>query len=344
VLAAIQRAADEAGRLFALSLAAQGSCQIGGNLSTNAGGVNVLRYGNAREQVLGLEVVLPDGRVWDGLRALRKDNTGYDLKQLFLGAEGTLGVITAAVLKLQPKPTASATAWIAVQSPARAVQLLVQLRRQVGERISAFELVSRPCLDAVLKLVPAIRDPLPRAHPWYVLAEFADAGEASALAAQVERALAGCPELVDDAVLASSTSQSQALWKIRETIPEAQFSNVKHDVSVPVSRVPELIARAGAALLASFPGQPVYCFGHIGDGNIHYNVGDQALLARRGEVNRVVYDAVAALGGSISAEHGLGQLKREEIARYKAPLELELMRALKRALDPRDVMNPGKVL
>jgi FAD/FMN-containing dehydrogenase len=177
-----------------------------------------------------------------------------------------------------------------------------------------------------------------------VLAEIADAGQAAALTAQVEQALADCPELADDAVLASSTSQSQALWKIRETIPEAQFFNVKHDVSVPVSRVPELIARAGAALLASFPGQPVYCFGHIGDGNIHYNVGDQALLARRGEVNRVVYDAVAALGGSISAEHGLGQLKREEIARYKAPLELELMRALKRALDPRDVMNPGKVL
>ncbi len=344
VLAVIQRAADEAGRLFPLSLAAQGSCQIGGNLSTNAGGVNVLRYGNAREQVLGLEVVLPDGRVWDGLRALRKDNTGYDLKQLFIGAEGTLGVITAAVLKLYPKPTASATAWVAVQSPARAVALLAQLRRHVGERISAFELVSRRCLEAVLKHAPAMRDPLLRAHPWYVLVEIADAGEEAALAAQVEQALAECSKLVDDAVLASSTSQSQALWKIRETIPEAQFSNVKHDVSVPVSKVPELIARAGSALESAFPGAPVYAFGHIGDGNIHYNVGDQALLARRGEVNRLVYDAVASLGGSISAEHGLGQLKREEIARYKAPLELELMRALKRALDPQGLMNPGKVL
>ena len=344
VLAAIQQAADAAGRLFALSLAAEGSCQIGGNLSTNAGGVNVLRYGNAREQVLGLEVVLPDGRVWDGLRSLRKDNTGYDLKQLFLGAEGTLGVITAAVLKLHPQPTASATAWIALQSPARAVALLAHLHQRLGERISAFELVSRLCLEAVLEHAPAMRDPLPRAHPWYVLAEFADSGHAAALAAQVQPPLADCPELADDAVLASSTSQSQALWKIREAIPEAQFFNVKHDVSVPVSRVPELIERAGSALQASFPGQPVYCFGHIGDGNIHYNVGDQALLARRGEVNRVVYDAVAALGGSISAEHGLGQLKREDIARHKAPLELELMRALKKALDPRDVMNPGKVL
>ena len=344
VLAAIQQAADAAGRLFALSLAAEGSCQIGGNLSTNAGGVNVLRYGNAREQVLGLEVVLPDGRVWDGLRALRKDNTGYDLKQLFIGAEGTLGVITAAVLKLHPQPTASATAWIALQSPARAVALLAHLHQRLGERISAFELVSRLCLEAVLEHAPAMRDPLPRAHPWYVLAEFADSGHAAALAAQVQQPLADCPELADDAVLAASTSQSQALWKIREAIPEAQFFNVKHDVSVPVSRVPELIERAGSALQASFPGQPVYCFGHIGDGNIHYNVGDQALLARRGEVNRVVYDAVAALGGSISAEHGLGQLKREDIARHKAPLELELMRALKKALDPRDVMNPGKVL
>ncbi len=344
VLANIQRAADEAGRLFPLSLAAQGSCQIGGNLSTNAGGVNVLRYGNAREQVLGLEVVLPDGRVWDGLRALRKDNTGYDLKQLFLGAEGTLGVITAAVLRLYAKPTANATAWIAVQSPARAVALLALLRRHVGERISAFELVSRRCLEAVLQHAPAMRDPLPRARPWYVLVEIADTGAAGVLAAQVEQAISACSDLVDDAVLAASTSQSQTLWKIRETIPEAQFANVKHDVSVPVSKVPELIERADAGLASAFPGVPVYAFGHIGDGNIHYNVGDQALLARRGEVNRVVYDAVAALGGSISAEHGLGQLKRGEIARYKAPLELELMRAIKGALDPQALMNPGKVL
>jgi FAD/FMN-containing dehydrogenase len=344
VLANIQRAADAAGRLFPLSLAAEGSCQIGGNLSTNAGGVNVLRYGNARDQVLGLEVVLPDGRVWDGLRALRKDNTGYDLKQLFLGAEGTLGVITAAVLKLHAKPAASATAWIAVQNPARAVALLAQLRQGLGERISAFELVSRRCLEAVLAHAPAVRDPLPQASPWYVLADIADAGQAAALAAQVEHALAACSELLEDAVLASSTSQSQALWKIRETIPEAQFFNVKHDVSVPVSRVPELIERAGAALESTFPGVPIYAFGHIGDGNIHYNVGDQALIARRAEVNRVVYGVVAALEGSISAEHGLGQLKREEIRRHKDPLELELMRTLKRALDPQGLMNPGKVL
>ena len=344
VLAALQRAAEEAGRLFPLSLAAQGSCQIGGNLSTNAGGVNVLRYGNAREQVLGLEVVLPDGRVWDGLRSLRKDNTGYDLKQLFLGAEGTLGVITAAVLKLHPKPAASATAWIALESPARAVALLARLHALLGERISAFELVSRRCLDAVVAHAPATRDPLPRAHPWYVLAEIADAGPAAALAAQVEQALSACSDLVDDAVLASSSAQSQALWKIRETIPEAQFFNVKHDVSVPVSRVPELIERAGAALQTAFPGAPVYAFGHIGDGNIHYNVGDAALTERRADVSRIVYDVVDSLGGSISAEHGLGQLKREEIRRHKDAIELELMQVLKRALDPQGLMNPGKVL
>jgi FAD/FMN-containing dehydrogenase len=344
VLANIQRAAAEAGRLFPLSLAAEGSCQIGGNLSTNAGGVNVLRYGNAREQVLGLEVVLPDGRVWDGLRALRKDNTGYDLKQLFLGAEGTLGVITAAVLKLHPKPAASATAWLALQSPARAVALLARLHEKLGERISAFELVSRRCLEAVLAHAPAARDPLPRAYPWYVLAEIADAGDTAALTAQVEQALAACTDLVDDAVLASSGAQAQALWKIRETIPEAQFTNVKHDVSVPVSKVPELIERAGAALQAAFPGEPVYAFGHIGDGNIHYNVGGEALLARRDEVNRVVYGVLDALGGSISAEHGLGQLKRVEIRQHKGAIELELMQTLKRALDPQGLMNPGKVL
>lgn len=343
VLAQVQQAADAAGRLFALSLAAEGSCQIGGTLSTNAGGVNVLRYGNAREQVFGLEVVLPDGRVWNGLRALRKDNTGYDLKQLFLGAEGTLGVITAAVLKLHPKPSARATAWIGLRSPADAVRLLARLRGSLGERISAFELVSRRCLEAVLAHDAAMRDPLPGAHAWYVLAEFADALAQAALRAQVEAALGGCAE-AEDAALASSEAQSLALWRIRETIPEAQFANVKHDVSVPVSKVPELITRAEAALQAHFPGVSLYAFGHIGDGNVHFNVGDAALMARREEVNRIVYSVVSALEGSISAEHGLGQMKREEIRRHKSALELELMRAVKRTLDPQDLMNPGKVL
>ncbi|MGH8765914.1 MAG: FAD-binding oxidoreductase [Burkholderiales bacterium] len=340
VLANVQRAADEAGRLFPLSLAAEGSCQIGGNLSTNAGGVNVLRYGNAREQVLGLEVVLPDGRIWNGLRGLRKDNTGYDLKQLFIGAEGTLGVITAAVLKLRPKPSASATAWIAVASPERAVALLGELRACCGDRLSAFELLSQYCVAAVLAHRPGLRNPLPEASPWYVLAQLDDFGTHAELEDRLQNALAQA----GDAVIAKNETQADSLWQIRESVPEAQFANVKHDISVPVSKIPEFIERAGAALESQLAGVPVFCFGHIGDGNLHYNVGDAALLARREEVNRIVYAEVAALGGSISAEHGLGQLKREEISHHKEALELELMRTLKRALDPRGLMNPGKVI
>src|SRR6185436_4037381 len=339
VLAAVQQAAEEAGRLFPLSLAAEGRCQIGGNLSTNAGGVNVLRYGTAREQVLGLEVVLPDGRVWDGLRGLRKDNTGYDLKQLFLGAEGTLGVITAAVLRLHPKPTASATAWIALASPARAVELLATLRGRIGERISAFELVSRNCLEAVLAHVSDARDPLGAAHPWYVLAEFGDSGRNEDLLERLTGALDG-----HEAVLAQSVEQARALWRLRESIPEAQFSNVKHDISVPVSKIPEFIAHCDTALRSAFRGAEIYCFGHVGDGNLHYNIGPASLIPQRAAVNAVVYDAVARLGGSISAEHGLGQLKRDAIRGQKSALEMELMRALKTALDPKGLMNPGKVL
>jgi FAD/FMN-containing dehydrogenase len=339
VLAAVQTAAADAGRLFPLSLAAEGSCQIGGNLSTNAGGVNVLRYGSAREQVLGMEVVLPDGRVWNGLRGLRKDNTGYDLKQLFLGAEGTLGVITAAVLRLYPKPTASATAWIALASPAQAVELLAALRSRVGDRISAFELVSRTCLEAVLAHLPDARDPLGAPHPWYILAEFGDSGAAEDLQQRIAEALDG-----HDAVLAQSGDQARSLWRLRESIPEAQFSNVKHDISVPISRIPEFLEIADAELRRAFAQAQIFCFGHVGDGNLHYNIGPAALVAQRAAVNRVVYEAVARLGGSISAEHGLGQLKREAIRSQKSPLELELMRVLKTALDPKGLMNPGKVL
>ncbi|HJY75726.1 MAG TPA: FAD-binding oxidoreductase [Burkholderiales bacterium] len=346
VLAAVQKAAEDAGRFFALSLAAEGSCQIGGNLSTNAGGVNVLRYGNAREQVLGLEVVLADGRVWDGLRALRKDNTGYDLKQLFLGAEGTLGIITAAVLRLLPRSSATASAWIALDSPRAAVELLGALRGLLGERVSAFELVSRSCLDTVLAHSHGLQDPLAAPHPWYVLAEVGDNGDPAALHARVEGALAECAErgTLRDAVLAQSGEQSRDLWRIRETIPEAQFTNVKHDISLPVSKIPEFIDRAGRSLRERFGDIDIYCFGHVGDGNLHYNIGSEALMPRREEVNRAVYDALEGFGGSISAEHGLGQLKREEIRRHKHPLELELMRSLKHALDPKGLLNPGKVL
>jgi len=346
VLAGLQAAAEAANRLFPLSLAAEGSCQIGGNLSTNAGGVNVLRYGSAREQVLGLEVVLPDGRVWNGLRGLRKDNTGYDLKQIFLGAEGTLGIITAAVVRLYPAPTAQCTAWVALANPAAAVELLAALQASLGERISAFELISRTCVDAVLAHIPGTRDPLRGAHGWQVLVDFADSGEASALRAAVERALGAAIEggLAEDAVIAQSVEQARALWRMRESIPEAQFRNVKHDISVPVSRTPEFIERAGETLLRAYPAARIFAFGHVGDGNIHYNIGPEDLVGERAAVNAIVYEAVQRLGGSISAEHGVGQLKREEIVRHKDPLEIELMRTLKQALDPRGVMNPGKVL
>jgi FAD/FMN-containing dehydrogenase len=346
VLANIQRAADDAGRLFPLSLAAEGSCQIGGNLSTNAGGINVLRYGMARDQVLGLEVVLADGRVWDGLRGLRKDNTGYDLKQLFVGAEGTLGIITAAVLRLHPKPSASVTAWIALASAGAAIELLSTLREKLGERLSAFELLSRTCVEAVRAHAPGTQDPLGAAYPWYVLVELADSGEERPLRERVEKVLADCAEAgaIADAVLAQSGEQARALWRIRETVPEAQFTNVKHDISVPVSKSAEFIERVQPRLAARFPDVRPYAFGHVGDGNIHYNVGPERLVAEREAVNRIVYDTVAELGGSISAEHGLGQLKREEILRHKPAIELELMRALKRTLDPKGLMNPGKVL
>src|SRR5882672_943406 len=346
VLVNVQRAADEAGRLFPLSLAAEGSCQIGGNLSTNAGGINVLRYGMAREQVLGLEVVLADGRVWDGLRGLRKDNTGYDLKQLFVGAEGTLGVITAAVLRLHPKPSASVTAWIALDSAAAAVELLSLLHERLGERLSAFELLSRSCVEAVLAHSPGTQDPLAAPYPWYVLIELADSGAEPVLRERVEKVLAERAEAgaIADAVLAQSGEQARALWRIRETVPEAQFTNVKHDIAVPVSKSAEFIERVGPRLAARFPDVHPYAFGHVGDGNIHYNVGPERLVAEREAVNRIVYDTVAEFGGSISAEHGLGQLKRDEITRHKPPIELELMRALKRTLDPKGLMNPGKLL
>ena len=339
VLANVQRAAENAGRLFPLSLAAEGSCQIGGNLSTNAGGINVLRYGTAREQVLGLEVVLPDGRIWNGLRGLRKDNTGYDLKQLFLGAEGTLGIITAAVLRLHPRPTATVTAWVGLKSAEAAIELLALLHERLGDRVSAFELLSRTCVEAVLAHAPGTVDPLPTRYPWYVLVDAADSADEAVLRERVELALAEC-----DAALAQSGEQARALWRIRESVPEAQFTNVKHDIAVPVSKTALLISRAGERLRARYPQARIYAFGHVGDGNIHYNVGPESLVPEREGVNRIVYDIVSELGGSISAEHGLGQLKREEIRSHKDPLELELMATLKRALDPEGLMNPGKVL
>ena len=355
VLADLQRVADEAGRLFPLSLGAEGSCEIGGNLSTNAGGTGVLRYGNTRDLVLGLEVVLPDGRVWHGLRGLRKDNTGYDLKQLFVGAEGTLGIITAAVMKLFPKPRATVTAMAAIAGPAEAVALLGKLRETCGDRITAFEYLPRICFDLVLRHIPNQRDPFAEPHPAYVLVELSDNGAPAEASAALEAALGPALEtqLVRDAVIAASDAQRRALWGLRENISEAQKADgvsIKHDVSVPVSRVPELYERAGRALAETFPDIRIVAFGHVGDGNIHYNCSKSERQAageffrQSAAVNHIVYDVVHALGGSISAEHGLGQLKRDEIKRYKDALELELMASIKKTLDPHGIMNPGKVL
>ena len=352
-LHAVQEAAKTADRLFPLSLAAEGSASIGGNLATNAGGVQVLRYGNARELTLGLEVVLADGRIWNGLRALRKDNTGYDLKHLFIGAEGTLGLITAATLKLFPRPRAQATAWVAVPHPAAAVRLLARLRDAAGDNVTAFEIVGRAALELVLRHIPNARDPLAGKPAWQVLIELS--GTRGDLSASLEQALqeAAADGLVDDAALAASEAQTAALWALRENVSEAQKIegvSIKHDIAVPVSRIAEFIARADAALLTAFPQVRIVCFGHIGDGNLHYNQSrpdvqsNVEFIAQTGAVNRIVHDLVHELGGSISAEHGLGQLKREEVLRYKSQTEMDMMRSVKQALDPRGLMNPGKLL
>jgi len=354
-LQAVQDAAAAADRLFPLSLAAQGSCQVGGNLSTNAGGVNVLRYGNMRDQVLGLEVVLPDGRIWDGLRGLYKDNTGYGLKHLFIGAEGTLGIVTAATLRLYPRPRALATAWVAVDSPDAAVALLGRLRQECGERVTGFELVGRPALELVLKHIPGSRDPLPQPSPWYVLLELSDTQAGPELYDLLERVLVREmeAELVPEAAMAHSQAQADQFWALRENITEAQRIegiSIKHAVSVPVSPIAAFVRRSGLALSKAFGTVRVVCFGHVGDGNLHYNLSrpeaedNASFIARTGDANRIVHDLVAELGGSISAEHGIGQLKREELTRYRSPLELELMQRIKDALDPAGLMNPGKVL
>jgi FAD/FMN-containing dehydrogenase len=353
-LASLYQAAESVNRLFPLGLTAIAPhCEIGGNLSTNAGGVGVLRYGNARDLVLGLEAVLPDGRVWNGLRSLRKDNTGYDLKHLFLGGEGTLGIITAAVLKLYPRPQASATGCIAVRDPAAAVQLLAHLRARCGDTISAFELVSRSCLDLVFKNIPDTREPFAQKHSWIVITQLADV-----LPRPLDATLSGALEefgagIVEYAVT-PDPAQAEAWWKLRKSISDAQKIegiSIKHDVSVPVSRVAEFIAKAGAALQGAYAGVRIVAFGHMGDGNIHYNVSlldasqNAAFIAQREhEVNHMVYELVAKLDGSISAEHGLGQLKRAEITHYKSALELELMRSIKHAFDPHGLMNPGKMI
>lgn len=354
VLAEIQKRAAEADRLFPLSLGAEGSCQIGGNLSTNAGGTQVLRYGNTRSLVLGIEAVLPDGRVWNGLRALRKDNTGYDLKHLFIGGEGTLGIITAAVLKLYPKPTAIETAWLAVPSPQHALELLALMRSRLGDALSGFELLQRQIIDLVLTYVPGNEDPVGTVSPWYVLMEVSGQGKPDVFSEPLQEtlALAAEKDLITDGTVAHSLTQRQRFWKFREDVSEAQKqagNGVKHDVSVAVSSIPEFIARADAALEKAYSGMRHCSFGHMGDGNIHYNPlgpknwpGD--FQTERDRVNLIVHDIVAEMNGSISAEHGVGRLRLAENERYKSPIELELMRTVKHALDPHNLMNPGKMI
>lgn len=355
ILAEIRNKASELNRLFPLSLGAEGTCQIGGNISTNAGGVQVLRYGNTRNLILGLEVVTPDGDIWDGLRGLRKDNTGYDLKQLFIGGEGTLGIVTAAQVRLFPKPTDVQTAMVALPDPAAAVSLLSALRQRMGDALSAFELMQRSCMQAVFELMSGHSDPFAESHPWYVLLEATGQYDSGTLREPLEAGLQDALEsgLITDAVLASSEEQRRALWAMREDQGEVQRragTGIKHDVSVPVSKVAEFIARADAALATSYPGIRPYAFGHVGDGNIHYNPlapldwSSEAFAAERPAINRIVHDIIAELNGSISAEHGIGRLRIEEAEVYKSPVELALMRKIKRALDPLNLMNPGKVL
>ena len=354
ILANVQEAAVAARRLFPLSLAAEGSCQIGGNLATNAGGVQVLRYGNMRDLTLGIEVVLPNGEVWNGLRGLRKDNTGYDLKHLFIGSEGTLGIITAAVLKLYPLPHDKATAWLAIDSPNAAIRLLGRVQEAFGTEVNACELVSDVSLGLVMRHFPEMRTPITDS-PWHVLVELTGPGEPSSLKAALEVFLERELEngTLQDAVIAQSEAQAKHLWALRESISEAQkidgFS-IKHDIAVPVSRIDEFLALTDRALTDAFPGIRIVAFGHLGDGNLHYNQSrpeaedNAAFMTLQPQVNRIVHDIVHRLGGSISAEHGIGQLKRDELLRYKSTLEVEMMRQIKAAFDPLGLMNPGKVL
>jgi len=354
ILADVQAAASAAGMLYPLSLAAEGSCTIGGNLSTNAGGTAVLRYGNTRELCLGLEVVTAQGQVWDGLRGLRKDNTGYALRELFIGAEGTLGVITAAVLKLYPAPRAALSALVALDSPRAALALLNLLQARCGASLTGFELMSAFCLELVAAYFPQLPRPFAQAWPQAVLVELSSSESDAHALGLLESGIGAALEagIARDAVVATSSRQALDLWRLREHIPLAQAAhgkNIKHDISLPVSTIPAFIEDADGALQGAFPGCRPVTFGHLGDGNLHYNIAPPAgvsheeFLAHQDAVNRIVHDCVAAHRGSISAEHGIGMLKREELARYKAPVELDMMRAIKAALDPLGIMNPGKI-
>lgn len=354
VLADVRAAAEQAGRLFPMSLGSEGSCTIGGNLATNAGGTAVLRYGMTRELVLGLEVVLPDGRVWDGLRGLRKDNTGYSLKHLFVGSEGTLGVITGAVLRLFPATPRHATAWVAVPSVDAAVAFLGLAQARAGAHLSTFEIANRQALDLVLAHLPGAADPLAEPSDWYVLVELAGASSDDGLDDALEAILGSGVDsgAVLDAALAGSPARRAALWALREGISEAQKvegATLKHDVTLPIASLASWAAAMAPVLAAILPGIRPVIYGHVGDGNLHYNVSapvgrDDDLLAAAGDLSRAIYDSVAAAHGSISAEHGLGRTKAVAGASYKSGVEVDLMRAVKQALDPDGLMNPGVLL
>jgi FAD/FMN-containing dehydrogenase len=354
ILQIVQERARTVDRLFPLSLAAEGSCTIGGNLSTNAGGTNVLRYGNARDLVLGLEVVTPQGEIWHGLSGLRKDNTGYDLRHLFIGAEGTLGVITGATLKLFPLPKARTVAFVALASPTDAVRLLSRMKRAFADRLVGFELVSRRCIDLVLQHIPNTRAPFAEPHAWHVLIELNDSRADAPIGEWLETELADAFEAGEalDAVIATSDAQINELWRLREEISEAQRlngKNIKHDISIPISSIADFIEKCDAALTHAFPDIALVCFGHLGDGNLHYNCGLPATSpmstnASVNAINEIVYEQVSKFAGSISAEHGLGQLKRDAIVKHKSGVAMQMMREIKRSLDPYNIMNPGKVL
>ncbi|WP_241673121.1 FAD-binding oxidoreductase [Lacisediminimonas profundi] len=351
----VQQAAREAGRLFPLSLGAEGTCNIGGNLSTNAGGVQVLRYGNARELCLGLEVVTADGQVWNGLRGLRKDNTGYDLRDLFIGAEGTLGIITAATLKMYPQPAARMTAIATVDSPHAALRLLELAQQRLSSSLTAFELMNDFCIESVARHFPASRRPLATPSPWHVLLESSDPISEEHARDSFDRLMEEAmeKELISDAAVATSLAQSEAFWTIRHHLAEAQGregDSIKHDVSVPISAIGDFVVQTNAALEHASPGIRMVVFGHLGDGNLHYNVtapvggSGPAFRAQQGLFNDIVYEAVTRANGSISAEHGIGQLKRDKLSRYKSEVELKLMARLKAAFDPDNLMNPGRLL
>ena len=356
ILADVQAAADTANRYFPLSLGGEGTARIGGNLSTNAGGTGVLRYGPARDLCLGLEAVLPEGKIWNGLTGLRKDNTGYDLKQLFIGAEGTLGVITAACLKLFPKPVDLQTAFVAVNNQHAAVELLANARQMTDDAVVTFEYITREAIEFALKHIDGTRDPLPTRHDHYILIELA-AGEATStnLRNMLETVLENGAEegMVIDAVMAESMQNAKDFWKIRETIPEAQKyegASSKHDISVPVSSVADFLEDALKELEILVPGIRPCAFGHVGDGNIHFNLSrpvdmsDEEFWTLEPTIHNAVYQRVIRMGGSISAEHGIGRLRRDDLAKYKNPVALDVMRTIKAALDPKGIMNPGKVL